>query len=54
MYEGESMIESEEKKGADIIVRLLKSWEVSAPSNVEEFHSPDGESKSVSGGGWAE
>ena len=48
MYEGESMIESKEKKGTNVIVRLLKSCEVAAPSNGGEFHSPDGENKSVS------
>jgi hypothetical protein len=54
MHEGESMIESEEKKGTDVIVHLPKSWEASALSNGGELHSPDGESMRVSGGGWVE
>ena len=54
MHEGESMIESEKKKGADVIVHLPKLWKVSALSNGGEFHSPDGESMRVSGGGWVE
>jgi len=48
MHEGESKIESKKKKGTNVIVRLLKSCEAAAPSNGWEFHSPDGENKSVS------
>lgn len=48
MHEGESKIESKEKKGTNVIVRLLKSCEAAAPSNGWEFHSPDEENKSVS------